>query len=1648
VGTTASGNGPSTEFRVLGPLEVVNGDFPLRVPGRQVRTVLALLLSRPGRVFSVDEIIEALWDTAPPANATKAVQTYVFRLRQALDFDGSELVATRRPGYLVTVDTDRVDSERFKALVATGHQQLARAEPREAARMLREALALWRGRPYEEFDAPFAEAERTTLEELRLTAVEDRVAADLATRAGAELVAELEILTTQHPWRERLWVQLMTALFRAGRQADALEAYRRARRVLDEELGLEPGPELRETEARVLAQDESLLGAGPGLRDALPMAGPTFVGREAELARLLAASEEAAGGTVVRVLVTGPHGMGKSRLLAELAERARSRGATVHVGSDGPWPRPRDRPLVLLLDDLNRATPGDLSTLAERIVAARPPLLVVGAWVPGDSSQDVHAVLARTFPDHVALPPLAEDDVEAIVRLYVPADVVADAVAAVADAGGVPLQVHAAASRYGEELAASDVEEAVAGMPEPRRRLVASRDRVTDRVLDLQRIRLLREAHAPIGPQTAACPYKGLAHYEPEDARYFAGRERLVAQLVARVVDARMLAVVGASGSGKSSAVRAGLLAAVREGTLPGSQAWRTVLTRPTRVRPESVEEGVRTLVVVDQLEELYSAVDGADRDEYVEWLASEAERPGTTVVLVVRSDNFPMAAAERRLATLLADDTVIVGDMTAEELRQAIQRPAAAAGLELEPGLADRILDDAGGEPGALPLVSTALVSLWQLRDGRRLTLAAYAETGGVHSAVARLAEAAYGRLTPDQQVVARRTLLRLAGTGEGGEPVRRRVPLDEVAPDGDADAHAVLDTLATGRLVIVSDAHAEVTHEALLGAWPRLVDWLADDDAGRRLRQHLSPAARDWESRGRDPAELYRGPRLATALAWEADHPVDLTGVERDYLRTSRDASEADTLRRRRSIRRLRGLAGALAGVLVLAVIAGVLAVDRRNEALAASLAADVRALQAEALDENRWDRALLYAVQAHQLEPSPDTHGTLLQTVMRAPEALTVLGTDQPLVSVAVSGDGRRVVAGGFNGSVFIWDRDGSTWSAREVEDVVAFFPEDLDISPDGRYVATVQVPVPVYEEGRLNWYVTLVDLEADPPAVRYLDHDTATDARFAPDGRSVVAVDSGTATVVDLETGEVRSSTALGVDDAGDVVLQHSPDRRLVVASFLGEQSTVVAFEAETGRTVWRSVEADEVVGAVDSEGTRAALGHADGRVEVVDLVTGVRAELEGPVEDGVGSMQWSPDGSAVLGTTADHTVLVWDAETGALRSRLVGHWGDLSGAVFAPDGTTVYAAATDRAVLAWDLTGRRGVVRDVPTGEGARPTGTFFSVTAAMTPDGRIAAAALDGNVVRVVDTTRGHEFEVSVPGATPVGWVSVDRDGRYVLIHSAPAAADPEGGLGITIRVLDVQARRLLPTAVALRADLGWDAVSTADNASILTAEDDVLRLWDLATGESVDDDLHRAKGTVGGMVVSPAGYLAVLNNGEVVDVTAGELVADLDIDQFDEALGLGAMAFSSDGRWFAGSLASGRVAVWDARSWAAAPRLWDAAPGLGVDSLVFTPDSGSLVAGATGRVAVLPLADGSGRAVSFAASSTRPDARLRIGTPDGGTMVTLDEAGTIREWTTEPGRLVEHACNVVGRNLTPDEWRAVLPDRPWAATCPAPASP
>ena len=576
---------------------------------------------------------------------------------------------------------------------------------------------------------------------------------------------------------------------------------------------------------------------------------------------------------------------------------------------------------------------------------------------------------------------------------------------------------------------------------------------LTGKVIDLQLVR--EQARVLSGPVTPArvaaegiCPFKGLASFEPVDADYFFGRERLVAELVARLVGAGFLGIVGPSGSGKSSVLRAGLLPALAGGVLPGSGGWRRLLLRPGE-RPleelrrvlvsgardplaealDTLPANGRLLLAVDQFEELFTACrSDAERTAFADTLARAAADPDgrAVVVIALRADFYGRLAAYPRLAELLGGNHVLVGPMQASELRRAVELPAGRVGLRVEPELADALVDDVEGEPGALPLLSTALLELWQKRQDNALTLAAYRESGGVHGAVARLAEDTYARVPDGRKQLVRAVMLRLVGEDEGDALVRRRAPLAELDLERNEEVADVLATLADSRLVTVSEGSVEVAHEALLREWPRLRDWIEEDTEGRRLRRHITQAATEWDAAGRDQGELYRGARLAAALDWTADHALDLNELEREFVTQSREASEQETKRVTRTNRRLRGLLAGVAVLLVAAVAGGIFAVVQRGQARDAETAQLAQRLGAQALVEEDLDLSLLLARQAVAIDDTPQTRGYLLATLRRRPAAVGIMhGDGDVLRGIAVSPDGKTLAVRTASGGVLFFD-----------------------------------------------------------------------------------------------------------------------------------------------------------------------------------------------------------------------------------------------------------------------------------------------------------------------------------------------------------------------------------------------------------------------------------------------------------------------------------------------------------------------------------------------------------------------------------------------------------------------------------------------
>ena len=810
-------------------------------------------------------------------------------------------------------------------------------------------------------------------------------------------------------------------------------------------------------------------GLAPQLDTGLPL-----VGREHEARWARGTWRQARRGAGRVLMASGPSGIGKTRFAAEIAVWVEANGGRVRYAGAGGTAiadtlgaiedaAATASPVLVILDDLDAAGEQAATALAQALdVIRRGPALVLALAQRTDASASLAAlveVIDVLGDGHRPLGALDLDGVREICRVYAGDEVAEAPVESIArSSGGVPGQVHESMSEWAREEASRRLEAAAEWLTVGRERRAAGLGFANNIIgLKLDRIYGIPDA---IGAQEMGCPYKGLAPFGSDDAPFFFGREALVGELAARTVGVGLLGVVGASGSGKSSVVAAGLRSSLAAGLLPGSARWDQLTMRPgehpldelssvlrtvvpdagPQAGPLQLAEAVglreRVVLYVDQFEEVFTTCEDAEEvSAFVDILTELATRPErVVVVLALRGDFYAHTAAHPTLAQMMASNHVLVGPMSQDELRRAIELPARRAGIHVESALVDRLVEDVGESPGGLPLLSTALVELWEQRSGGWLRLEAYSRTGGLHGAVARLAEQAYGELDDVEKEAAPSVLLRLVGPGEGEGVTRRRVPVDEFDLGSQPSIAGILRRFTRDRLLTADDQMVEVAHEALLREWPRLRTWLAEDAQGRELRVHLTGAARLWQRDGEEDSELYRGARLSAALDWAAQHDRLLNDLERSFLAASRARSERDVERQRRTNRRLRGLLVGVAVFLVFALVAGSVALVQRGRAQSSAVRANESATQALAQSlgargfaQPQLSRALLMATEGVNLAPSDETDGFLLSTLLRTPSVLhtyTTPETERPL-EVGPVDDGRILGVGMNSGDVSFYD-----------------------------------------------------------------------------------------------------------------------------------------------------------------------------------------------------------------------------------------------------------------------------------------------------------------------------------------------------------------------------------------------------------------------------------------------------------------------------------------------------------------------------------------------------------------------------------------------------------------------------------------------
>jgi hypothetical protein len=553
--------------------------------------------------------------------------------------------------------------------------------------------------------------------------------------------------------------------------------------------------------------------------------------------------------------------------------------------------------------------------------------------------------------------------------------------------------------------------------------------------------------------------------FDESDSELFFGRESLTGQLTEHVMDlamdssSRFLAVVGASGSGKSSLVRAGLAVALKR------VGWDTRVFTPTAnpLRMLEVNRNLahrngaeRVLLLVDQFEEVFTLCrDEIERITFIEKLLTSAREKSKkeTIVIALRADFYSHCAQYPLLRQAVAAEQEYIGQMTVEELRRAIEEPARRGGWEFEQGLVDILLQDIGAqgtsepEPGALPLLSHALLATWERRRGRIFTLDGYRASGGVRGAIAETAESVFtDQLNQTQQELARDVFLRLTELGEGTEDTRRRAALNELVRQSveAPQLRAVLNTLAEARLITLNEDSAEVAHEALIREWQRLHEWLTQDRQGLLLHRHLTESAHDWEARERDSSELYRGARLAQAREWASINEERLNAPERAFLAASieqeeRDAMEREAQRQRelesaqilaetqsRAAKQLRRRAIFLTGAFGLAITLAGIALFFSNQSRREAQESFSRELAAAAISNLNDDpeRSILLALQAEKSADTIEAENALHRSILES-RVMLVLHHDAEVWSVAYSTDGKRVATASLENTDIVWE-----------------------------------------------------------------------------------------------------------------------------------------------------------------------------------------------------------------------------------------------------------------------------------------------------------------------------------------------------------------------------------------------------------------------------------------------------------------------------------------------------------------------------------------------------------------------------------------------------------------------------------------------
>jgi WD40 repeat protein len=1126
------------------------------------------------------------------------------------------------------------------------------------------------------------------------------------------------------------------------------------------------------------------------------------------------------------------------------------------------------------------------------------------------------------------------------------------------------------------------------------------------------------------------CPYRGLFHFGPGDAEYFFGRDSFVAELVKATQTRNFIPLLGASGSGKSSVVLAGLVPKLQQAGhwqfthfRPGADPFQalalalvplytTNLDDTERIRQSRNLAGYfrtgeilladvfaqiqqnfptdRVLLIADQFEELYTLCTDEDTrrsfvDRLLAGIAAHADRRPSAPVLVatMRADFLGNALSYRPFADVLQNADLKLGPMNRAELTQAIEKPAQKLGVVFEAGLVESILGDVEKEPGILPLLEFALTELWQRRSNKQLTHAAYEEIGEVQGALARHANQEYAKLSEVDRERVKHIFIQLVRPGEGVEDTRRTALKGELG----AESWPLVKQLADARLVVTSRSATsqetvEVVHEALISNWGELRGWMDTDRVFRAWQERLRGAMRQWHQMQQDEGSLLRGAALAEAEEQLRQRPEELVS-ESDFIERSlqgrKRIEQAETARQKREIIIARGItAGSL---LAFAVSSGLGWMAWQQTQQAELNRADALGNSALSLVNTGKDLdAFVQALRAVKILPNQQSSTAsglyaLQEALNSRSEHNRLEGHHSSVYSVSFSPNGQTLATGSADKTIKLWNLA----TGKEIRTLQGHQNSVLSVSfsPDGQTLAS----------SSRDQTIKLWNLSTGQEIRTLQGHQNSVlSVSFSPDGQTLATGSADKTTKLwNLSTGkEVR--TLQGHKEAIWSV-SFSPDGKTLATG--SADKTIKLWNLATGKEIRTLQGHQKGIWSVNfsPDGKTLATGSRDRTIKLWNLATGKEVRTLQGHQNWVRSVSFSPDGQTLATGSEDKTIKLWNLATGQEIRTLQGHQSSVRSVSFSPDGQTLASSSADNIIKLWNLTTSKEIRTLQGHQEGVRSV--IFST------NGQILATGSADNTIKLWNLATSKEIRTLQGHQNFANSISFSPDGQTLATGSADK----------TIKLWNLATSKEIRTLQGHQE--GVMSVSFSPDGKTLAtgSADKTIKLWNLATGKEIRTLQGHQEGVMS-ISFSPDGQtLATGSRDKTIklwNLATGEEIRTLQGHQNSVM----SVSFSPDGKTLATGSEDKTIKIWNLATGKEIRTLQGHQNS--VTSVSFNPDGQTLATGsrdktiklwnlATGQeIRTLQGHQNSVMSVSFS--------------PDGQTLATGSNDNTIKIWTRETG--------------------------------------